>query len=80
MPDDMLITIVAAGRQNDIPLYIHAINIEEYERAVAVEPRAIVHGLEDPVPQNSDLPAKLKQNRYLCLFPPLSLFKAVRYP
>ncbi len=75
MPDDMLNTIVAAGRQNDIPLYIHAINIEEYERAVAVKPRAIVHGLEDPVPQNSDLPAKLKQNN-IYVVPTLSLFKA----
>lgn len=75
MPDGMLNAIVAVGKQYDIPLYIHAINIEEYERAVAVEPRAIVHGLEDPIPQNSDLLAKLKQNK-IYVVPTLSLFKA----
>ncbi|MDE0283361.1 MAG: amidohydrolase family protein, partial [Gammaproteobacteria bacterium] len=75
MPDDMLNAITAVGRQHDIPVYIHAINIEEYERAVAVEPKAIVHGLEDPIPENSDLPAKLKQEN-IYIVPTLSLFKS----
>ena len=75
MPDDMLNAIAAVGRQHDIPVYIHAINIEEYERAVAVEPKAIVHGLEDPIPENSDLPAKLKQEN-IYIVPTLSLFKS----
>ena len=75
MSDEMLNSIVAVGRQHDIPLYIHAINIEEYERAVAVEPRAILHGLEDPIAGNSDLPAKLKQKNIIVV-PTLSLFKS----
>ena len=75
MPDDMLNAITAVGRQHDIPVYIHAINIEEYERAVAAEPKAIVHGLEDPIPENSDLPAKLKQEN-IYIVPTLSLFKS----
>ena len=75
MPDDMLNAIAAVGRQHDIPVYIHAINIEEYERAVAAEPKAIVHGLEDPIPENSDLPAKLKQEN-IYIVPTLSLFKS----
>ena len=75
MPDEMLNSIVAVGRQHDIPLYIHAINIEEYERAVAVEPRAILHGLEDPIPESSDLLVKLKQKNIIVV-PTLSLFKS----
>ena len=75
MPDEMLNSIVAVGRQHDIPLYIHAINIEEYERAVAAEPRAILHGLEDPIPESSDLLAKLKQKNIIVV-PTLSLFKS----
>jgi imidazolonepropionase-like amidohydrolase len=49
MPEDMLNTIVRVAREFEIPLYVHAINIEEYRRAVAIRPRAIVHGLEDPI-------------------------------
>ena len=75
MPDDMLNAIVAAGRQHDVPVYIHAINIEEYERAAAVEPRAIVHGLEDPIPESNDLLVRLKQENIIVV-PTLSLFKS----
>ena len=75
MPDDMLNTIVAIGRQHNIPLYIHAINIEEYKRAIAAQPRAIVHGLEDPIAAHSDLLVKLKQHN-IYVVPTLSLFKS----
>ena len=75
MPDEMLNAVVAMGRQHDIPVYIHAINIEEYERAAAVEPRAILHGLEDPIPKSSDLLVQLKQKNIIVV-PTLSLFKS----
>ena len=75
MPDEMLNAIVAAGRQYDVPVYIHAIDFEEYERAVVTEPRAIIHGLEGPVPESSDLLARLKQKNIIVV-PTLSLFKS----
>ena len=75
MPDDMLNAIAAVGRQHDIPVYIHAINIEEYERAIAAGPRAIVHGLEDPIPESSDLLMQLERNN-IYVVPTLSLFKS----
>lgn len=75
MPDDMLNAIAAVGRQHEIPVYIHAINIEEYERAITAGPRAIVHGLEDPIPESSDLLVQLEQNN-IYVVPTLSLFKS----
>ena len=75
MPDKMLNSIIAVGREHDIPLYIHAINIEEYERAIAAEPKAIIHGLEDPIPEHSTLPARLKQHN-IYVVPTLSLFQS----
>ena len=46
MPEEMLDGIVEVAREFKIPLYVHAINIEEYRRAIEIEPRAIVHGLD----------------------------------
>ena len=75
MPDEMLNSILAVGRQHDIPIYIHAINIEEYERATAARPKAILHGLEDPIAPGSDILAELKQNKIIVV-PTLSLFRS----
>lgn len=75
MPDDILNAVVQVGREHHVPIYVHAINLEEYRRAVAIDPRAIEHGLEDPIPAGDSL---LKQivEKHIIIVPTLSLFES----
>ncbi len=75
MPEDMLQAIAEVAHENDVSMFIHAINIEEYRRAVAVDPRAIVHGLEDPIPEGDPLIADLLEKK-IFVVPTLSLWEA----
>ena len=75
MPEDMLQAIAEVAHKNDVPMFIHAINIEEYRRAVAVDPRAIVHGLEDPIPEGDPLIADILEKK-IFVVPTLSLWEA----
>ena len=75
MPDDILQAIAEVAHEHDVPMFIHAINIEEYRRAVAVSPRAIVHGLEDPIPEGDPLIADLLEKN-IFVVPTLSLWEA----
>lgn len=73
--DDMLRAIAEEAEQARLPIYVHAINLEEFRRALVLRPRAIVHALEDPLPPGDALPAEMvRQNIYLV--PTLSLFEA----
>ena len=48
--DPLLLQRVAdLSREHKLPLYIHAVDIDEYRASVAVGPRAIVLALEDPI-------------------------------
>jgi imidazolonepropionase-like amidohydrolase len=75
MPDDMLQAIVDVSRSENIPMYVHAINLSEYRRAVQIDPRAIVHGLEDPVPAGDLLIEELVE-RDIAVVPTVSLFES----
>jgi hypothetical protein len=56
-------------------MYVHAINLDEFKRAVAIRPRAIVHGLEDPIPPRDTLLKDLV-DRQIAVVPTISLFEA----
>ncbi|MFT3964372.1 MAG: amidohydrolase family protein [Sphingobium sp.] len=73
MSEEELRKIVEIAGQNQLPVYIHAINLAEYRRAAAVTPRAIVHGLQEPVEEAfiADLAA-----RHIAVVPTISLFES----
>jgi imidazolonepropionase-like amidohydrolase len=75
MSDEMLNAIAEEARAARLPMYVHAINLHEYRRALAIRPRAIVHGLEDPLPEGDSLLAELA-GAGVYVAPTLSLFEA----
>jgi hypothetical protein len=75
MPNDMLQAIVDVSRGKDIPMYVHAINLSEYRRAVQINPRAIIHGLEDRIPAGDPLIEELVE-RDIGVVPTVSLFES----
>lgn len=79
IPDDMLDAIVDVARMKDVPLFVHAINLSEYRRAVEIAPRAIVHGLEDHMPPDSQLLERLV-SREITVVPTVSLFESFLHP
>lgn len=79
IPDDMLQAIVEVARANDLPLYVHAINLHEYHRAADIGARAILHGMEDPLPAGDTLIEKLLAKEVVVV-PTLSLFEAFLRP
>ena len=79
MPDDMLEAIVEVAEAEDVPIYVHAINLEEYKKAVSIRPRGIVHGLEDPIPEGDPILQEMVDNNII-IIPTVSLFEAfLRY-
>ena len=79
MSPEMLQAITEVSRQHDVPMYIHAINLHEYHRAADVMPRAIVHGMEDPLPDGDTLIDKLLANS-VYVVPTVSLFESFLGP
>lgn len=79
MPDDILDAIVDVARTEDVPLFVHAINLSEYQRAVEIDPRAIVHGLEDVNPPDSQLFERIV-SRKITVVPTVSLFESFLHP
>ena len=55
MDDAMQQAIAEFAHANDVPIYTHAINLDEFHSAVALGSKAIVHGLEDPIPPGDTL-------------------------
>lgn len=79
MPDEMLQAIVQVARENGVTLYSHAINLHEFHRAADIPSRAIMHGLEDPIPAGDDLIAKLLAQDIIVV-PTASLFESFLRP
>ena len=79
MPEDMLQAIVAAANAQNLPMYTHAINLDEYHRAADMGSRAILHGLEDPIPDGDTIIEKLRSGNITAV-PTLSLFEAFLRP
>jgi imidazolonepropionase-like amidohydrolase len=79
MPEDMLQAIVGVARREKLPLFVHAIGLPEYRRAVAIKPRAIIHGLSDPIPESDPLLKELVANQ-VAVVPTISLFESFLRP
>jgi imidazolonepropionase-like amidohydrolase len=75
MPREILEAIAAVAREKDLPVFVHAINIDEYKMALTIEPRAIIHGLEDPIPDGDPLLEQLADN-HIAVVPTISLFES----
>ena len=75
MPEEMSEAILGVAKQNNLPVYLHAIDLEAYRRAVTMRPQAIVHGLEDPLLEGDPLVNDLVKNNIIVI-PTLSLFEA----
>ena len=73
--EEVLQSIVGVSNENKVPLYIHAIGLPEYRRAIKLKPRAILHGLEDSIPAGDSLIEDLVTNQ-IAVVPTLSLFRS----
>jgi len=79
IPEDMLQAIVAVARDNDMPIYTHAINLHEYHRAADIRSKAIIHGLEDRVPDGDGIIEKILSYNII-ITPTVSLFESFLRP
>lgn len=75
MSDEMLRAAADEAARGGRPVVVHAINLHEYKRALAIRPRAIIHGLEDPIPKGDPLIADLARGGVF-VAPTLSLWDA----
>lgn len=75
MSDEMLNAAAAEAALAKLPVVVHAINLHEYRRTLTIRPRAIIHGLEDPIPAGDSLIADLKAAGVF-VAPTLSLWDA----
>jgi imidazolonepropionase-like amidohydrolase len=75
MSDEMLRAAADEATRAKTPIVVHAVNLEEYRRALSIGPRAIIHGLEDPIPSGDSLVSDLvKANIFVA--PTLSLWES----
>ena len=75
MSEDMMTAISKIARENDVPIYTHAINLDEFHSAVAMSSTAIVHGLEDPIPPDDTILQDMVENNVMFV-PTHSLWEA----
>ena len=75
MSDEMMMAISNIAQENDVPIYTHAINLDEFHSAVAMSSMAIVHGLEDPIPPGDTILQDMAENNVM-LVPTHSLWEA----
>lgn len=73
--DEMLRAAADEAARVKIPVVVHAINQHEYQRALAISPRAIIHGLEDALPTGDSLVADLRRANVF-VAPTLSLWES----
>ena len=75
MSEDMMMAISEIAHENDVPIYTHAINLDEFHSAVAMSSTAIVHGLEDPILPGDTILQDMVQNNVMFV-PTHSLWEA----
>ena len=75
MSEEMMMAISKIARENDVPIYTHAINLDEFHSAVAMSSTAIVHGLEDPIPPGDTILQDMVENNVMFV-PTHSLWEA----
>jgi imidazolonepropionase-like amidohydrolase len=73
--DEMLRAAADEASRTKTPIVVHAVNLAEYRRALSIGPRAIIHGLEDPIPSGDALVADLVKAAVF-VAPTLSLWEA----
>ncbi len=73
--DEMLRAAAEEAARAKIPVVVHAINQQEYRRALAISPRAIIHGLEDALPVGDSLVSDLRRANVF-VAPTLSLWES----
>ncbi|MCY4364549.1 MAG: amidohydrolase family protein [Gammaproteobacteria bacterium] len=75
MSEEMMVAISKIAHENDVPIYTHAINLDEFHSAVAMSSTAIVHGLEDPIPPGDTILQDMVENNVMFV-PTHSLWEA----
>ena len=75
MGAEMMMAISKVARENNVPIYTHAINLDEFHSAVAMQSTAIVHGLEDPIPPGDTILQDMVENNVMFV-PTHSLWEA----
>ncbi|WBX84158.1 amidohydrolase family protein [Sphingosinicella microcystinivorans] len=79
MPEDMLFAIVDVAKANAMKMYVHAMNLHEFKRAVAIKAQSVIHGLEDPLPEGDSLIADMVNNN-VAIVHTASLFRSFLGP
>ncbi len=75
MSEEMMMAISKIAHENNVPIYTHAINLDEFHSAVAMLSTAIVHGLEDPIPPGDTILQDMVDNNVMFV-PTHSLWEA----
>ena len=75
MSEEMMMAISKMAHENNVPIYTHAINLDEFHSAVAMSSTAIVHGLEDPIPPGDTILQDMVENNVMFV-PTHSLWEA----
>lgn len=75
MSEEMMMAISEVAQEHDVPIYTHAINLDEFHSAVHMSSKAIIHGLEDPIPEGDSLLQDMVENN-VALVPTQSLWEA----
>jgi imidazolonepropionase-like amidohydrolase len=75
MPEEVLQAIADETHRVHLPLHVHAINLEDYRLAVPLKPRAIHHGLSDPLSPADPL-IKQMVDGHIALVPTIALFES----
>lgn len=75
MDEEMMMAIRGVAQEHNIPIYSHAINLDEFHLAVEMSSRAIVHGLEDPIPVGDSILQDM-HDRNIAFVPTQSLWES----
>jgi imidazolonepropionase-like amidohydrolase len=75
MSDEMMMAISGIAKEHKVPIYTHAINLDEFHSAVKISSKAIIHGLEDPIPEGDTILQDMMENN-VAMVPTQSLWEA----
>jgi imidazolonepropionase-like amidohydrolase len=75
MSEEMMMAISGIAQEHKVPIYTHAINLDEFHSAVKISSKAIIHGLEDPIPEGDSILQDMVENN-VAMVPTQSLWEA----
>ncbi len=70
-----MMAIAGIAQEHTVPIYTHAINLDEFHSAVKISSKAIIHGLEDPIPAGDTILQDMVENN-VAMVPTQSLWEA----